>query len=903
MPGSRLRYPRQRKNSRRNIQKNRIQPGYDSFRIDPALKNSFSRIGIPESKTFRPDPFQVEALEKLKENDVIVSAPTGSGKTWIALQAITENLRNNKKTWYASPLKALSNSLYNQFESEFGPDSCGILTGERKENTDAPVIVGTTEILRNQLYDTMHEGKDLGCDLVILDEAHYLSDPDRGVVWEEVLIYMPPRVKLLLLSATVSNAHEIGAWLEKNRKVRVSIVRSQERPVPLKTLFLFPDGYLCPLSGKKGLIPKVKKYVSSGEVRRKFRGPDRPRFGDIISGLRKNNLLPAIFFLKSRMDCDKALQDVHIPRKKNDRSLRLTDEVNEFLKEYPHLEGHRHLEYLTRSLVASHHAGQLPFWKVLIEKMMNRGYLEAIFSTSTVAAGVNFPARTVVLLQSDKFNGKEFADLTSTDLHQMTGRAGRRGMDNIGFVLVLPGIHQDPSLINDLMSSPPEPLTSQIKINFSMALNLLLSHMPEDIKILLELSFAGFQQKKERSWFQDYMNDIIKTLAALLPESSCDSSDPFEVIELTDERKDLKRKKGQMEKTSSKRDKSAFFKPLLDRGRVFRAKNGSDFILVKNFIYRGRSTCAALEIGKPLRIKRGMPRLRKVSVEKIEYLYDRKADLPDLNDLQALQDTVDFLEYEELEILDIADATEKDTIDAGEAIRQKLKSLPCSNCRAYNNCNPVKNKPLRKALNNFRSIIHMIDGVGDALWINFKRHMRFLRETGFVDDGNRLTSDGIWASRLRLDQPLLIAEAIRKGGFANVSPELMAGLIALFVWDRTQEVETRLESFEDLNMLDEAYYRLMESIEGIIRLKERKGFDYPRIMFWPCAALYQWTKGISWERLMECIPIGEGDMASLIVRTADHLRQVSNLRDTHPELAGTARKARDLMLREPVFLA
>lgn len=903
MSGRRQRYSRSRNNPRRKPARNKLKSGYGKFRIDPNLNESFSRIGIPEAGPFKPDPFQLEALEKLKDSDVIVSAPTGSGKTWIALQAIERNLENNLKTWYASPLKALSNSLYQQFEKEFGPASCGILTGERKENTDAPVIVGTTEILRNQLYDTMHEGTDLSSDLVILDEAHYLSDPDRGVVWEEVLIYLPPRVRLLLLSATVSNAKEVRDWLIKNRNTKASVVRSGKRPVPLKTLFLFPDGFLSPLSGKKGLSSRVKKFVASGIKSRKFRRQSRPEFGDIISGLRKNNLLPAIFFLKSRMECDNAIKLVDPVSKKDKRTGKIKNDVDGFLKQYPHLEGHRHLGTLTNSLVASHHAGQLPFWKVLVEKMMNKGYLEAIFSTSTVAAGVNFPARTVVLLQSDKFNGKEFSDLTSTDLHQMTGRAGRRGMDKIGFALVLPGIHQDPRLINDLMMSPPEPLTSQIKINFSMALNLLLSHQPDEIRMLLELSFAKYQQKNDKSWLKNYLKDITAALSALLPESSCDNNDPFDVMELINRRTDLKREKRKVKKSAHKVNKSVSFKPFLEKGRIFRAKSGADFILVKKYMHRGRVMCAGLEIGRNIRMKRGMPRLRKVSAEKIEFLYHKIITIPELHDIQALRDVLDSLEFEEFEILDTEKSQNKGSVDMQKEIEQKIKSLPCNDCSALKFCNPRKNKPLGKALNNFRSIAHMIDGFGDTLWINFKRHMRFLRETGFVDEEGRLTADGIWASKLRLDQPLLIAEAIRNHGFKNVTPELLAGLIALFVWDRTQDVETRLDSFKDLDTLDNAYYRLMESMEDIISLKEKRGFHYPRIMFWPCSALYLWTKGIPWENLMESIPIGEGDMASLIVRTADHLRQVSNLKETHPDLAGAAREAMGLMLREPVFLA
>ena len=902
MTGKRPRYPRFRGKS--NSKRSSVQEAslYEDCRIDPVLRNSFRKIGKPEAGPFRPDPFQLEALEKLKTGDVLVSAPTGAGKTWIAMQAIKENLGKNLRTWYASPLKALSNSLYEEFLTEFGSPMCGILTGERKENTDAPVVVGTTEILRNQLYDNMHQGTNLNSDLVILDEAHYLSDPDRGVVWEEVLIYLPPRVRLLLLSATVSNAEEVCGWLMKNRKTKAHVVRSGERPVPLETLFLFPEGLITPLSGKKGLYPKVKKYVSSQPSQGRYRRQAKPVFDSIISCLKKQNLLPAIFFLKSRMDCDNALAMCHNLNFRDERKSKLKEEVKRFIEDYPHLENHRHLKLMMKTLLASHHAGHLPYWKVLIEKMMNKGYLDAIFSTSTVAAGVNFPARTVVLLQSDKFNGQTFADLSATELHQMTGRAGRRGMDNIGFVVVVPGIHQDPQLIHELIGSDPEPLVSQIRINFSMVLNLLLSHVPDDVRILLELSFARYRKGGNGSWMKRYLDDIINTLAALLPESNCDSSDPFEVSELINERADLKRRQREARKGTSRDSLISAVKPLLQKGRVFRSRNGGDYILVHRYTDRSRVLCFSLEIGKMIRVKKGKARLRRVAVEKIEYLYDRVVDIPDEMDVSSLQEIVTGLEDEELEILETDNIINENGRETARKIEYRANNLPCVGCRSLPSCNVSRNKPLRKALGNFKSVSHMIDGMGDTLWISFKRHLRFLKETGFVDTNGRLTEDGIWASKLRLDQPLLIAEAIRNGGFRDASPEVLAGLTALFVWDRTQEVEARLGGLDDLDIMLDAFDRLMGSMEEIMLLMDRKGFYYPRIMFWPGAALFQWAKGTSWETLLGCIPIGEGDMASLIVRTADHLRQVLNLQETHPVLARTAGEAIDLILKEPVFL-
>ncbi|MFC1867885.1 DEAD/DEAH box helicase [Thermodesulfobacteriota bacterium] len=881
--------------------KRSINKPYENCRLDTVLKNTFKKIGVPEPTPFIPDPFQLEALEKLKECDVLVSAPTGAGKTWIASQAIREYLIKGLRVWYASPLKALSNSLYQEFCGEFGAGSCGIVTGERKENTEAPIIVGTTEILRNQLYDSMHEGISIQADLVILDEAHYLSDPDRGVVWEEALIYMPSRVRLLLLSATISNADEVCTWLEGNRGTKTHVVRSHERPVPLEMLFLFPDGLIAPLGGRKGLTSRVRKFVDSRMIRGKLRGQGKPRFGDIIACLREFDLLPAIFFLKSRADCDKALDLCPFSKKEDGVKSSIKKEVKSFLEKYPHLDGHRQLSPLLDSLVASHHAGQLPYWKILIEKMMNKGYLEAIFATSTVAAGVNFPARTVAIVQSDRYNGHEFADLTATDLHQMIGRAGRRGKDNIGFALVIPGLHQDPQLINKLMDSPPEPLISQIRINFSMTLNLLLSHSPLEVKTLLDLSFATFQQKRSVPFIQKQWNEMTELLKRIIPKAKCDTSDIHEIMYNIGKRSELKKEARGLDRLRGKRLLKAF-KPFMEQGRLFHHKDKGPFLLFHTYMTHGRLICASQNIKKTVRARQGKIRLKKVPFDKIEWLYDYRVNIPKESSLEELQVILDAIDTENLGILNIDDIDRGDREKGLEAIEERIKSLPCEECEQLNDCHTSKNRELQGALKDFRALAGRVHGTSEGLWISFKRHLRFLKETDFVGEKDRLTPDGVWASKLRLDQPLLIAEAIRKQGFSDFSPEVMAGCIALFVWDRDQEVDLRTGEHEDLSIMEEAFDRVLETIEGISRLKAKRGFKNPPIMFWPAATLFLWVKGTPWEQLLTYVPISEGDMASLIVRTADHLRQVANLKETHADLAHAARSAIDLILREPVFI-
>ena len=275
----------QRKNKRNNVRSDIYRSKERNVERQLALKSSsfspnlsvtqkknveklLDGIGTPEAKPFIPDEFQLEALKAIETQDVLVTAPTGSGKTWIAREEIRRLLEQGKRAWYTTPLKALTNSKYMEFSKEFGAEKVGILTGDRKENWDAPLIVGTTEIYRNQLFDALRSGEQVGTDLVIIDEAHYLGDEYRGHVWEEAIILSPPRIRLLLLSATIGNAEEFALWIQEVRGVKVKIInRAGSRPVELRAAFLAPDLRLFPLFDEMDKFNREIEQFGQPEIR------------------------------------------------------------------------------------------------------------------------------------------------------------------------------------------------------------------------------------------------------------------------------------------------------------------------------------------------------------------------------------------------------------------------------------------------------------------------------------------------------------------------------------------------------------------------------------------------------------------------------------------------------------
>ena len=445
---------------------------------------------------FELDDFQKEACEVIDNGEsVVVCAPTGAGKTVIAQHAIHRALEQGCRIFYTTPLKALSNQKFYDFGEKYGYDKVGLLTGDTSINRGAQVVIMTTEVFRNMLYGTNFGAvadnlKDVR--YVVLDEVHYMNDEQRGTVWEESIIYCPTNIQIIALSATVANCDELTNWINTVHS-RTKLVNTDFRPVPLR--FYYFDS-----SQPFKLLPLL---TPEGKLNKKIR-PERPQWAkgkdkrkktyvkQIIQNLADANMLPAIYFTFSRKKCDEQMEKcagLGLNTKAEQEEIKAF--IDEFIAENPHLYGNKHIEYLIQG-VASHHAGLLPAWKNLVEKLFQKGLIKVVFATETLAAGINMPARSTVISATSKRTDSGHRMLTANEFLQMSGRAGRRGMDKVGYVTIVGTSFQTPEEVAELVLSGSNPLESRFSPSYSMVLNLLQRFTLEESKELILKSFGYY---------------------------------------------------------------------------------------------------------------------------------------------------------------------------------------------------------------------------------------------------------------------------------------------------------------------------------------------------------------------------------------------------------------------------
>jgi ATP-dependent RNA helicase HelY len=586
---------------------------YAAFRDRQAHPELASFRGLYD---FEFDHFQLRACAALNDGEgVLVAAPTGSGKTVVGEFAVHLALERGLKCFYTTPIKALSNQKYADLVRRYDSKTVGLLTGDNSVNGEAPIVVMTTEVLRNMLYAGSPTLKGLG--FVVLDEVHYLADRSRGAVWEEVIIHLPESVALVALSATVSNAEEFGDWLDSVRG-GVTVIVDEHRPVPLwqhmmvgtRMYDLFTDpagtrvnpelarlaqrdrwaqqqvamtGTSRPGRGGRRGHPGGRSGASGGRGRGggprtvRARPPYRP---DVVARLDSSGLLPAIEFIFSRAGCDAAVQQclaAGLRLTQPDEITTITEFVEQRSTDIPQedLAVLGYGEFLTglQRGIAAHHAGMLPTFKEIVEELFSAGLVRVVFATETLALGINMPARTVVIEKLDKWNGETHAELTPGEYTQLTGRAGRRGIDVEGHAVVLWQPGTDPDAVAGLAGTRTYPLNSSFRPSYNMAVNLTGRVGRAKAATLLESSFAQFQSDRGVVGLARQLRRNQDQMAELTAKMACDQGDFSQYADLRRQLSDLERDQSRR-KAATRRAEAARSLETLRRGDIIRVPGG-----------------------------------------------------------------------------------------------------------------------------------------------------------------------------------------------------------------------------------------------------------------------------------------------------------------------------------------
>jgi ATP-dependent RNA helicase HelY len=748
---------------------------------------------------FEFDEFQLEACRALDSgHGVLVAAPTGSGKTVVGEFAVHLALEQGRKCFYTTPIKALSNQKYNDLVGRYGAARVGLLTGDNSINGEAPVVVMTTEVLRNMLYAgslTLD-----GLAYVVLDEVHYLADRLRGAVWEEVIIQLPESVQVVALSATVSNAEEFGDWI---RQVRggTTVIVDEHRPVPLWQHMLAGRHLYDLFAGNGAVSPELRRLAQreTGAGRRAApgrRGPARgrgrpapirpPRRPDVVERLDAEGLLPAITFIFSRAGCDAAVQQCLLA------GLRLTtpQEADEIEKVAVGRTGWLsdadrlvlgYAEWLTglRRGIAAHHAGLLPTFKEVVEELFTAGLIKAVFATETLALGINMPARTVVIEKLDKWNGEQHAPLTAGEYTQLTGRAGRRGIDVEGHAVVLWQPDVNPVAVAGLAGTRTYPLNSSFQPTYNMAVNLVGQVGRARAAKLLESSFAQFQADRG-------VVGLARQAGRLRREAqevpvTCDRGDVAGYDEIRRELSQLERDEARQRSAASRAEAISSL-AALRRGDIIKVPAG-----------RQAGFAVVLEQGSgpdglplPLVLTAGR-QVRRVSV----------ADFPvAVSPVQRIAIPKWFSQRSPANRRDLAStvrnkvagvqvprgagraagggraAASKDTAAAIGSLRRRLRQHPCHSCPDL----PQHLRDLEQRARLERqaaTLEQRVSGRSHVLARTFGRVCAVLEGLGYMA-GDAVTADGRRLAALYTELDLLAAECLRRGLWDGLAPAELA---------------------------------------------------------------------------------------------------------------------------------
>ncbi len=901
---------------------------------------------------FPLDDFQTRACEAVEAGKgVLVAAPTGAGKTIVGEFAVHLALATGRKAFYTTPIKALSNQKYHDLAAVHGTDKVGLLTGDSSVNGEAPVVVMTTEVLRNMMYAGSRTLDGLG--FVVMDEVHYLADRFRGAVWEEVIIHLPEHVQVVSLSATVSNAEEFGDWLAEVRGNH-EVVVTEHRPVPLyqhmlvgTTMFdLFAGNRIDPdllaairAAEQRGRVDDAPRGAGGGGPRSRHqrgrgggrrgsqggprgggRGPGggaggrgfarggRPGGGatraEVIEELDRDGLLPAITFIFSRVGCEAAVgqllaagtrlipdrEGLRIRRHVEERVEALADEDLTVLGYFDFVEG------LSRGF-AAHHAGMLPLFREIVEELFTEGRIRGVFATETLALGINMPARTVVLEKLVKFNGEAHVDITPAEYTQLTGRAGRRGIDIEGHAVVQWARGVDPMAVGGLASARTYPLRSSFRPTYNMAVNLVAQVGREVAREILETSFAQFQADRAVVGIATKVRRNEEGLEGYAEGMHCDLGDFREYAALRRSLADAQ-KDGAKARSASRRAQAAMSLEALKIGDVIR-------------IPTGRRAGWAVVV-QPSRGGRGTPTGPAVVTEDKQFRRLTLVDVPEPVEAMAqVKVPPQFNPKSPKSRRDLATslriATPRGTEDSpkrrardippGEPehvarMRAELKAHPCHQC-------PRREDHARWAERWWRlkretvGLQRRIEGRTNTVARTFDRICDALEALGYLDEaGTVVTERGERLRRLYTEKDLLAAQCLRHDVWKRLdAPGLAAAVSALVHEPRHEEAEVspRMPN-GDVAEAIATMERLWSEIEDLETEHDLPSTSMPDGgMAW---MVHRWASGERLDTVLRGQDMAAGDFVRRCKQLVDLLDQVAKA-TTDGEIRRTARRAID----------
>jgi ATP-dependent RNA helicase HelY len=858
---------------------------------------------VTDPKRFAPrypfelDDFQVEAIEALDSGEsVLVAAPTGSGKTVVAEFAVERALDLGSKAFYTTPLKALSNQKFGDLVARYGAAKVGLLTGDNSINSEAPVVVMTTEVLRNMLYEKSPTLLGLSC--VILDEVHYLQDPYRGAVWEEVLIHLPLSVPVVCLSATISNAEEFGEWIGTLRGP-TRVVIEERRPVPLEHHYLIGHE-LHPMHVQQDGVPIPNPYIvsldqqevryhtyyrrSSGAAqhqriprpREGYRRVYVPRREEVVDVLAQNEMLPAIYFVFSRAGCDRSVEWLM------DAGIRLTtreeaDRIREFADMRVAWMAEEDLETLgfyefreaLSAGIAAHHAGMLPVFKETVEELFKAGEVKVVFATETLSLGINMPAKTVVIEDLWKFSGERHELLTPGEYTQLTGRAGRRGIDEIGHAVVVFQRQVPFERVASLASTRTYELSSSFRPSYNMAVNLVRNYTREQAHRLLNSSFAQFLADRGVVALEREIERDTADLAGYREQMHCHLGDFAEYWRLWEKAEQIReeaRKGRERVRTDAVRHALAALRP-------------GDVIFVPRARRRGLAVVLSSREGRPTVLAQDRKFFR-LSVRDFEEppIVLTKIPLPRSGSARSARFRRDLAAR--LVALDVRPPKQRsDRLDARaqrEAARlEELASRhPCHACpdRSTHERWAVRASQVEQRL---RGIERRVRTRTETLARQFERVLGVLEELGYVRDFAILPKGDV-LSRIYGEGDILVAEALGEGLVNGLSPPETAALVSTVVYESRERVPRQAdmptadtaELFQRLDRLWRRIRRSEDSHHVELCRELEAGFATP---------VFQWAEGKPLQDVLAETGMAPGDFVRNCKQLLDLLRQIEEV--------------------------